>query len=88
MANPIAKLAFTRLNFVRGADVPVHGGFLVARALSVVGPTVCAMAEQRTTHLRVVRPTGSTAPSTDAARAAYWAEVQALRDQRRRLRAG
>ena len=46
------------------------------------------MAEQRTTHLRVVRPTGRTLPDPDASRAAYWAEVQALRDQRRRLRAG
>ncbi|WP_161988612.1 hypothetical protein [Pedococcus bigeumensis] len=46
------------------------------------------MAEQRTTHLRVVRPPRSATPTPDASRAAYWAEVQALRDQRQRLRAG
>jgi hypothetical protein len=46
------------------------------------------MAEQRITHLRVVRPARSTVPDPEASRAAYWAEVQALRDQRRRLRAG
>jgi hypothetical protein len=46
------------------------------------------MAEQPPTHLRVVRPERRNAPSPDASRAAYWAEVQALRDQRRRLRAG
>jgi hypothetical protein len=46
------------------------------------------MAEERTTHLRVVRPERTTVPNRDASRAAYWAEVRALRDQRKQLRAG
>ena len=58
------------------------------------------MAEKRSSHLRVVRTpsapartpevwradidsTGDTDPTGD-----YWAELQALRDERRRLRAG
>jgi len=46
------------------------------------------MAEQRTTHLRVVRPTADASPKPEASRADYWAQVQALRDERQRLRAG
>jgi hypothetical protein len=54
----------------------------------VLGPTVCVMAEQRITHLRVVRPTGTIPPKPQASRANYWAQVQALRNERQRLRAG
>jgi hypothetical protein len=47
------------------------------------------MAEQRRAgHLRVVREQPSSQVDAEAARAAYWAQVQALRDERRRLRAG
>ena len=58
------------------------------RPLSVVGPTVCDMAEKRSPHLRVVDPGRATGPAPQEARADYWAQVQALRDERQRLRAG
>ena len=56
--------------------------------LSVLCPTVCVMAEKRATHLRVVRTPSTPARTPDVARADYWAELQSLRDERRRLRAG
>lgn len=52
------------------------------------------MAEQRSSHLRVVRTPSAPARVPEAPRdhtdptASYWAELQALRDERRRLRAG
>ena len=60
----------------------------------MVGPTVCVMAEKRSSHLRVVRTPSAPARTPEVARAdtdptgSYWAELQALRDERRRLRAG
>lgn len=67
--------------------------------LSVGGPSVCAMAEKRSSHLRVVRTPSAPARTPEVSRAgtdstgsystgSYWAELQALRDERRRLRAG
>ncbi len=62
--------------------------------LSVAGPSVCAMAEKRSSHLRVVRTPSAPARTPEVSRAdpdptgSYWAELQALRDERRRLRAG
>jgi hypothetical protein len=62
--------------------------------LSVVGPSVCAMAEKRPSHLRVVRTPSAPARTPEGSRTdsdptgSYWAELQALRDERRRLRAG
>lgn len=63
------------------------------RTLSVAGPSVLSMAEQSTPrHLRVVRDPapqlerGSDRDEPD--RAAYWARLQALRDERQRLRVG
>ena len=56
--------------------------------MSVARSTVPGMAqEQRRSHLRVVT-TASPATDRDAAREAYWARLQALRDERNRLRAG
>ena len=52
------------------------------------------MAEKRSSHLRVVRTPSAPARAADVSRAGadptvtYWAELQALRDERRRLRAG
>jgi hypothetical protein len=46
------------------------------------------MAEKRASHLRVVRTPSTPARTPEVARADYWAELQALRDERRRLRAG
>jgi hypothetical protein len=47
------------------------------------------MAEQRRPgHLRVVRTARATEAGSDPSRAAYWAQVQRLRDERSRLRAG
>jgi hypothetical protein len=49
------------------------------------------MAHKRTARLRVVRAEGDVAPepmSAEAARRAYWAQVQELRAEHRRLRAG
>ena len=54
----------------------------------MVGPTVCLMTEKRTPHLRVVRPGPTEAPAPEVSRSDYWAQVQALRDERQRLRAG
>ena len=55
---------------------------------------MCVMAEKRPSHLRVV-PNLPAAERTDEASRPdidptedYWAELQALRDERRRLRAG
>ena len=60
-----------------------------AGALSVGSPTVGAMAEQRRpSHLRVVHARAAEQVEPEPARAAYWAQVQRLRDERRRLRAG
>ena len=57
--------------------------------LSVGGPTVLAMTEQRRpSHLRVVRSARAAEVVEDSTRAAYWAKVQQLRDERSRLRAG
>ena len=63
-------------------------------ALSVGSPTVCVMAEKRPSHLRVVPTPSAPARAAEVSRAdtdptvSYWAELQALRDERRRLRAG
>jgi hypothetical protein len=46
------------------------------------------MAEKRSSHLRVVRAPSAPVRTPEVARADYWAELQALRDERRRLRAG
>ena len=52
------------------------------------------MAEKRSSHLRVVRTPSAPVRTTEVARAeddptgSYWAELQALRAERRRLRAG
>ena len=46
------------------------------------------MIEKRTPNLRVVRPARTAAPAPEVARSDYWAQVQALRDERQRLRAG
>jgi hypothetical protein len=73
----------------------VVGGVPAPRLwLSVVGPTVCVMAEKRSSHLRVVRTPSAPPMASEVSRADtdptrnYWAELQALRDERRRLRAG
>jgi len=49
---------------------------------------VCAMAEKRSPHLRVVAPGRRSMPAAPDSRADYWAQVQALRDEQQRLRAG
>jgi hypothetical protein len=66
----------------------------------VGGPSVCAMSEKRPSHLRVVRTEPAPVRAPEVSRADtdpavgtettgnYWAELQALRDERRRLRAG
>jgi hypothetical protein len=52
------------------------------------------MTEKRSSHLRVVRTPSAPARTPEVSRADtdptgdYWAELQALRDERRRLRAG
>jgi len=52
------------------------------------------MAEKRSSHLRVVPTPSAPERAPEASRADtgptrdYWAELQALRDERRRLRAG
>ncbi|WP_460934484.1 hypothetical protein [Phycicoccus ginsengisoli] len=46
------------------------------------------MAEQRSRHLRVVRAPQAPDVRDTPDRSDYWAQVQALREQRRRLRAG
>jgi hypothetical protein len=58
------------------------------------------MAEKRSSHLRVVRTQPAPARTPEVSRTGtdpavstgttgnYWAELQALRDERRRLRAG
>jgi hypothetical protein len=44
--------------------------------------------QRRPSHLRVVRSTRTPEVVEDSTRAAYWAKVQQLRDERSRLRAG
>ena len=52
------------------------------------------MAEKRPSHLRVLPTPSGPARTPEVSRAdtdptgSYWAELQALRDERRRLRAG
>ncbi|MDR6863056.1 hypothetical protein [Phycicoccus sp. 3266] len=46
------------------------------------------MAQQRSRHLRVVPAPQAPDVREDRDRSEYWAQVQALREQRRRLRAG
>ena len=55
---------------------------------------MCVMAEKRSSHLRVVRTPSAPTRTPEASRADtdptmnYWAELRALRDERRRLLAG
>jgi hypothetical protein len=52
-------------------------------------PTVCVMAEKPSSHLRVVDSARNVVVAApEDSRSAYWAKVQALRDERQRLRAG
>ncbi|MDU0313522.1 hypothetical protein RKE38_07470 [Phycicoccus sp. M110.8] len=46
------------------------------------------MAQQRSRHLRVVPAQQASDVREDRDRNEYWAQVQSLREQRRRLRAG
>jgi hypothetical protein len=46
------------------------------------------MAEKRSPHLRVVDSRHAAAAAPRDSRAAYWAQVQALREEQQRLRAG
>lgn len=55
----------------------------------MVGPTVIDMSNERGRHLRVVRDEEQRSPRPEApARTDYWSQVQALRAEQRRLRAG
>src|SRR5687767_12536949 len=77
-----------RNGLVTQAALPVASAQDGARRVSVGARTVLDMAEQRTAQLRVVRSAVPSETAEEKARRAYWAKVQSLRDERRRLRAG
>lgn len=92
---PRGKSALSKLSSL-GSTLSVAGLFrlaarLGAATLSVASPTVPHMASTKTPRLRVVRTQADAAPEpapADAARRDYWARVQELRAEHRRLRAG